>query len=81
MSLGDKLKIDGYRSITSVDFNVTFEFSSFAFNTHFRTTFALSYFRILYMFTFALSHFITSLVILINLLLVNSYRTKYDNSH
>jgi len=45
----------------SVDYNVTFAFSSFAFYTHFRSTFALSYFHILYMFTFALSHFITSL--------------------
>ena len=44
----------------SVDFNVTFAFSSFAFYTHFRTTFALSDFRMLYMFTFVLSHFITS---------------------
>jgi len=44
-------------SITSVDFNVTFAFSSFAFYTHFRTTFALSHFRSLYVFTFALSRF------------------------
>jgi len=43
-------------SITSIDFNVSFAFSSFAFYTHFRTTFALSPFLILYMFTFALSH-------------------------
>ena len=40
----------------SVDFNVSFAFSSFAFYTHF---------CILYMFTFALSHFITSLVCLV----------------
>jgi len=60
MSLGDKLKNRRlYRSITSVDFNVTFAFSSFAFYTHFLTSFALSPFRILCMFTFALSRFRT----------------------
>jgi len=41
-------------------FKVTFAFLSFAFYTHFRTTFALSHFRSLHMFTFAISHFITS---------------------
>ena len=49
--------------VTPLDFNVTFAFSSFAFYTHFRTTFTLSQFCILHIFTFALWHFVTSLLL------------------
>jgi len=57
MSLGDNLK--KRRLSRPLILTVTFAFSSFAFYTHFCTTFVLSHFRILHMFTFALSRFRT----------------------
>ena len=49
-------RTDGYRSIMSVDFNVTFAFSSFAFYTHFRIIW-LSHFIHVHFRTFALYNF------------------------